>query len=63
MESKHDVVLKVVSPDPDLDPDDTSEPSEEKLCSFRREIEILSLCGQQQHPNICNILGITADNR
>ena len=63
METKHDVVLKVVFPDPDLDPDDTSGPSEEKLCSFRREIEIMGLCAQQQHPNICHILGITADNR
>ncbi len=62
LENKTEVVVKVVFPDPDLDPEDASKarPSEEKLSSFRREIEVMSLL---QHPNITAILGITSDSR
>lgn len=63
LDGKREVVVKVVFPDPDLDPDEAakSHPSEEKLSSFRREIEVMSVLGQ--HPNITSILGITADSR
>ena len=62
LENKTEVVVKVVFPDPDLDPEDArkARPSEEKLSSFRREIEVMSLL---QHPNITAILGITSDSR
>ena len=56
-----DIVLKVVFPDPDLIPEETSQPSEEKLTSFRREIEIMSVLGE--HPNILGLIGITSDYR
>ena len=63
LHTKSDVVVKVVFPDPDLDPEEAAKahPSEEKLSSFRREIEIMSVLGQ--HPNITAILGITSDSR
>ena len=63
LQNKSEVVVKVVFPDPDLDPDEAAKahPSEEKLSSFRREIEIMSVLGQ--HPNITTILGITSDSR
>ncbi len=43
LEGNREVVVKVVFPDPDLDPEDAakSHPSEEKLSSFRREIEVM----------------------
>ena len=49
-----DIVLKVVFPDPDLNPEETSQPSEEKLTSFRREIEIMS--GEGQSSGSLNML-------
>jgi len=61
--TKQDVVLKVVFPDPDLDPLDAvkSSPTPNQLQSFKREIEILSIIGE--HPNIASLLGITMDFR
>lgn len=63
LDTKSEVVVKVVFPDPDLDPEESAKahPSEEKLSSFRREIEIMSVLGK--HPNITTILGITSDSR
>lgn len=63
MSTKQDVVLKVVFPDPDLDPLDAvkSSPTPNQLQSFKREIEILSIIGE--HPNIASLLGITMDFR
>jgi hypothetical protein len=41
-------LLKVVFPDPDLDPDDAAKtaPTTSQLQSFRREIEILAVVGE-----------------
>ena len=63
LEDNQDVVVKVVFPDPDLDPEESakSRPSDEKLSSFRREIEVMSVLGR--HPNVVSILGITSDSR
>jgi len=63
LDSRSEVVVKVVFPDPDLDPEESAKtyPSEEKLSSFRREIEVMSITGH--HPNITAILGITSDSR
>jgi len=43
-----DCVVKVVYPDPDLDPEEFAKkkPSEEKLESFQREIEVMSILGE-----------------
>ena len=60
-ETGDEVVVKVIFPDPDLDPQESGQPSEEKLSSFRREIEIMSVLGK--HPNITAIRGITSDSR
>jgi len=61
--TKQEVVLKVVFPDPDLDPESsaTASPTPNQLNSFRREIEILAMVGQ--HPNVAGLLGITSDFR
>ena len=42
-------VVKVVFPDPDLDPEEFAKkgPSEEKLESFKREIEVMSVLGER----------------
>ena len=60
-ETGDEVVVKVVFPDPDLDPQESEQPLEERLRSFRREIEIMSMLGE--HPNITAIRGITCDSR
>jgi len=61
--TKQEVVLKVVFPDPDLDPEAaaTACPTPNQLNSFRREIDILAMVGQ--HPNVAGLLGITSDFR
>jgi len=61
--TKQEVVLKVVFPDPDLDPEAaaTASPTPNQLNSFRREIDILAMVGQ--HPNVAGLLGITSDFR
>jgi hypothetical protein len=48
VKSKKEVVLKVVFPDPDLDPADASNntPTVNQLQSFKREIEILAVIGE-----------------
>lgn len=63
LSSGQEVVLKVVFPDPDLDPVDTakSNPTPDQLQCFKREIEILSIVGE--HPNIASLLGFTMDFR
>eukprot|EP00960_Hanusia_phi_P073599 768050-Hanusia_phi.AAC.2 len=63
LNNKQDVVVKVVYPDQDLDPEASKEkrPSENMLESFRREIEIMS--SLQLHPNIVSLLGVTSDKR
>ena len=63
MSTKQEVVLKVVFPDPDLDPEAaaTASPTPNQLNSFRREIDILAMVGQ--HPNVAGLLGITSDFR
>jgi len=57
------VVLKVVFPDPDLDPEEAAKarPTSCQLQSFQREIAILARVGQ--HPNVAGLLGITSDFR
>ena len=57
------VALKVVFPDPDLDPREaaSASPTPSQLNSFRREIKLLAAIGE--HPNIACLLGITADFR
>ncbi|EKX54679.1 hypothetical protein GUITHDRAFT_53464, partial [Guillardia theta CCMP2712] len=64
IESMEDVVVKVVWPDFDLDPDDVKEhgeATEERLEAFRREIEMMELAGS--HPKIVKLLGATHDSR
>eukprot|EP00960_Hanusia_phi_P064480 765803-Hanusia_phi.AAC.1 len=64
VESMKDVVVKVVWPDRDLDPEDAREHgdvTEERLDAFRREIEMMELAGS--HPKIVQLLGATHDSR
>ena len=63
MSTRQEVVLKVVFPDPDLDPAEAANasPTKNQLNSFKREIEILSMIND--HPNIACLLGITSDFR
>ena len=64
IESMEDVVVKVVWPDFDLDPEDVKEhgeATEERLEAFRREIEMMELAGS--HPKIVKLLGATHDSR
>ena len=41
-----EVVFKVVFPDPDLVPQKSEQPLEERLRSFRRKIEMMSVQGE-----------------
>ena len=62
LDSKQDVVVKVMWPDPDLDPEDAKHesPGVERRETFKREIEIMRRVGT--HPNIIGVLGATADS-
>lgn len=52
LSTEEQVVLKVVFPDVDLDPEDAAKasPTTSQLSSFKREIKILSVI--DRHPNI-----------
>ena len=62
LDSKQDVVVKVMWPDPDLDPEDAKHesPGVERRETFKREIEIMRRVGT--YPNIIGVLGATADS-
>ena len=64
VDSNQTVVVKVLWPDEDLNPDDVAEnggPIKERMEAFQREIEMMELSGR--HPNIVTILGATKDSR
>eukprot|EP00960_Hanusia_phi_P046055 757591-Hanusia_phi.AAC.2 len=64
VDTDKEVVVKVVWPDQDLDPEDFHKngcPTQERLEAFRREIEMMEVAGA--HPNIISILGATPDSR
>ena len=64
VDTDKEVVVKVVWPDQDLDPEDfrmNGCPTQERLEAFRREIEMMEVAGA--HPNIISILGATPDSR
>ena len=62
LDTKQDVVVKVMWPEPDLDPEDAKHesPGVERRETFKREIEIMRRVGT--HPNIIGVLGATADS-
>ncbi|EKX44382.1 hypothetical protein GUITHDRAFT_109830 [Guillardia theta CCMP2712] len=62
LESGERVVVKVIWPDVDLDPEDAkkSSPGQHRRDAFKREIEMMKRVGS--HPNVIGILGATADS-
>jgi serine/threonine protein kinase len=62
LDTKQEVVVKVVWPDADLDPEDAKNesPGQHRKDAFKREIEMMRRVGT--HPNIIGMLGATADS-
>jgi serine/threonine protein kinase len=62
LDTHQEVVVKVVWPDADLDPEDAKNesPGQFRKDAFKREIEMMRRVGA--HPNIIGVLGATADS-
>ena len=62
LDTKQEVVVKVVWPDADLDPEDAKKesPGQHRKDAFKREIEMMRRVGK--HPNIICMVGATADS-
>jgi serine/threonine protein kinase len=62
LDTKQEVVVKVMWPDADLDPEDAKNesPGQHRKDAFKREIEMMRRVGS--HPNIIAVLGATADS-
>jgi hypothetical protein len=62
LDTHQEVVVKVVWPDADLDPEDAKNesPGQFRKDAFKREIEMMRRVGT--HPNIIGVLGATADS-
>jgi len=62
LDTKQEVVVKVVWPDADLDPEDAKveSPGQHRRDAFKREIEMMRRVGT--HPNVIGVLGATADS-
>ena len=62
LDTKQEVVVKVVWPDADLDPEDAKKesPGQHRKDAFKREIEMMRRVGH--HPNVIAVLGATADS-
>eukprot|EP00960_Hanusia_phi_P059014 764050-Hanusia_phi.AAC.3 len=59
LSSGQEVVVKVIWPDPDLDPEDAKKesPGEQRRAAFKREIDMMRRVGL--HPNVVAMLGST----
>eukprot|EP00802_Teleaulax_amphioxeia_P007928 Tamp_07936.p1 GENE.Tamp_07936~~Tamp_07936.p1 ORF type:complete len:508 (+),score=81.49 Tamp_07936:103-1626(+) len=62
LDTGQEVVVKVVWPDADLDPEDAKNesPGQHRKDAFKREIEMMRRVGS--HPNVIGVLGATADS-